>query len=362
MLSIDDKAQAFTAFPEQSNEVVKATSQYITQQVEEREERPLRVVLARHFGSVVGSFLEHLVFWAGKSSHCENGWFYQKRDEIYDRCGCDRREQTLARKVLRGDRAWKGKTFNLLHEDRPSRRKATHFRVDLIALADLLDVILPDELLPVEDLDDFDLLDEDAPESPYRATHETPEETPESPNRATESPNRATESPNRAASALSSTSSSALSSSPSLLQSGANQKTDSRPDQKNNDFETLEEHHSNRPVTDKRHSQDGATQSEEQAAREEVDEPKAPPLPTDSNLLADLREVLEPDSGRWHRDYAENVRKNYGKSSAYSPERLARNLADDPDLPYADRKADLVPCLRYLFWEWSHEAPARRAA
>ncbi len=354
--SIVECAQSFTAIPaEQPNEIVRATAQYIRQQVEEREERPLRVVLARHFGSVVGSFLEHLVFWSGKSSHCENGWFYQDRDEIYKRCGCDRREQTLARKVLRGDREWKGKTVKLLHEDRPSRRKATHFRVDLIALADLLDVILPDELLPVEDLDDFDLLDEDeSPESPYRAT--------ESPYRAAESPYRASESPYRAASASSSAESSSLSSSPSLLQSGANQKTDSRPDQKNDNFETLEEHHSNRPVTDKRHSQDGATQSEEQAARDRVDEPEAPPIPEDPQLLADLREVLDPDSGRWHRDYAENVRKNYGQSSAYSPERLARNLADDPDLPYEGRRDELVRCLRYLFWEWSTKTQARKVA
>ncbi|PLS87379.1 MAG: hypothetical protein CYG60_02245, partial [Actinobacteria bacterium] len=103
------------------------------------------------------------------------------------------------------------------------------------------------------------------------------------------------------------------------------------------------------------------------APRDKVDEPPlvketAPPKPEDAELLADLREVLNPNSGKWHRDYAENVQKNYGKSSAYSPERLARNLADDPDLPYAGRRDELVPCLRYLFWEWTQETHPREVA
>ena len=75
-----------------------------------------------------------------------------------------------------------------------------------------------------------------------------------------------------------------------------------------------------------------------------------------------MREVLNPDSGRWVREYAENVRKNYGKSRAYSPERLARTLEGEVDLPYAGRTDDVAQCLRYLFWEWGNVPQARQVA
>ncbi len=69
--------------PEQSNEQAKATAKYIADQVKERDGVELRVALAIRLGSVVGTFLEHLVFWSGKSGHCENGWFYRTREEIH---------------------------------------------------------------------------------------------------------------------------------------------------------------------------------------------------------------------------------------------------------------------------------------
>ncbi len=151
----------------------------------------------------------------------------------------------------------------------------------------------------------------------------------------------------------------------SPLQGAGCRKTDIPRGATNKDFEDLEEHLSSQPSDDKRHPQDSVTPSEKTAPKEEVDEPPlveeteppAPPAPEDTQLLAEVREVLDPDSGRWIRSFAESVRAKYD-GPGYTAERVAGYLADDEDLPYAGQKADLVPCVRYIFWEWANERKA----
>ncbi len=97
------------------------------------------------------------------------------------------------------------------------------------------------------------------------------------------------------------------------------------------------------PGGDKRHSQDGDTPGEKKAARlKVVEEPVAPPKPDDGALLADVREILNPDTGRWWG--AKHI------SERHSPEKVAQFLAGEDELPYDGRAEELEPVVRYVMW------------
>jgi hypothetical protein len=104
------------------------------------------------------------------------------------------------------------------------------------------------------------------------------------------------------------------------------------------------------PVGDKRHSQEGEAPSQKQAAREQVQDAVAlkPPKPDDDTLLAEVREVLDPDSGRWWG--AKHI------SDRHAPEKVAEYLAGEDELPYDGRAAELEPLVRYVLWEASEVA------
>ena len=83
------------------------------------------------------------------------------------------------------------------------------------------------------------------------------------------------------------------------------------------------------PIGDERHSQ-------------------KPPKPDDDALLAEIKAVLDPDTG-WC--YAGLVRV---KRDFYTPKKIAESLAMDEDLPrYNGRAKELEPVVRYVFWEES---------
>jgi hypothetical protein len=98
------------------------------------------------------------------------------------------------------------------------------------------------------------------------------------------------------------------------------------------------------PVGDERHSQNGHAPSESTAA---------PPKPDDDALLAEIKAVLDPDTG-WC--YAGLVRV---KRDFYTPKKIAESLAMDEDLPrYNGRAKELEPVVRYVFWEESRQGAA----
>jgi hypothetical protein len=106
-------------------------------------------------------------------------------------------------------------------------------------------------------------------------------------------------------------------------------------------------------VFDKRHSQNGHAPSEKQAAKDEVEEPAslAPPKPDDDTLLADVREILDPDSGRW---WAARL-----ASKGHTPKKLAEYIANDPDIEHRDlldsvEPKELEAAIAYVEW-WGEE-------
>jgi hypothetical protein len=104
---------------------------------------------------------------------------------------------------------------------------------------------------------------------------------------------------------------------------------------------------------DKRHSENGHTPSEKQAAKDEVEEPAslAPPKPDDDTLLADVREILDPDSGRW---WAARL-----AAKGHTPKKLAEYIANDPDIEHRDlldsvEPKELEAAIAYVEW-WGEE-------
>ncbi len=346
--SIVECAQSFTAITAEDVEARAAIME-----IPLYPDLSVRLKKALDYGPHV-DIVQHLVYWFHpRHPKMQDRWtLYKTFDEWHEECGLAGRQVKKGRKRLEelGVLTWKRGQYGRVH-----------YRVDWLALAGLLKISNPATVGgPIEDLDDdFEDFNPATVGGPIQSGHQGG---PFNPATVGGRFNPAALPVDPIQETTQEVSSGDFFQEISPLQGAGRQKTDAPRRAINNDFEDLEEHFPSQPVNDKRHSQDGATPHEKQAPREEVDEPKAPPLPDDARLLAEVREVLNPDSGKWFRAYAENVRKNYGQSSAYSPDRLAGYLAGDVDLPYAGRKADLVPCLRYLFWEWDNERQTGKVA
>ena len=67
------------------------------------------------------------------------------------------------------------------------------------------------------------------------------------------------------------------------------------------------------------------------------------PKPDDDTLLAEVREILNPDTGRWWG--AKYI------SERHPPKKVAEYLAGEDELPYDGRAAELEPVVRYVLWE-----------
>jgi hypothetical protein len=81
-----------------------------------------------------------------------------------------------------------------------------------------------------------------------------------------------------------------------------------------------------------------------------------PPKPDDDTLLDDVREILDPDSGRWWG--ATFVAQRHMQ---YVPETVAKlmgNLAEEIERPEVIRRAErstLEDAVRYVMWEAEEE-------
>lgn len=110
------------------------------------------------------------------------------------------------------------------------------------------------------------------------------------------------------------------------------------------------------PLEAKRHSQNGHTPSETTAVRDVGEAVVTPPKPDDDALLDDVREILNPDSGRWWG--ATFVAKRHAQ---YVPETVAKligNLAEDierPEVISRVERSTLEAAVRYVMWEAEEE-------
>jgi hypothetical protein len=77
-----------------------------------------------------------------------------------------------------------------------------------------------------------------------------------------------------------------------------------------------------------------------------VTEPPPPAKPDNDTLLAEVKDVLDPESGKWWG--AQFVEKH---REAYKVEKVVEFLSRDPELPYNGRAEELEPYVRYVLWE-----------
>jgi hypothetical protein len=103
------------------------------------------------------------------------------------------------------------------------------------------------------------------------------------------------------------------------------------------------------PLGDERPSQNGHTPGETTAVKGEVEEVVAPPKPDDDSLLDDVREILDPGSGRW--SYACYIKNDY------PPEKVAGYIitnAEDikrPEVVTSVPRDELNQAVGYVLWE-----------
>jgi hypothetical protein len=301
----------------------------------------LRRRLTKVFGGDAALFLEHLIFWSGKS-HAPYGWVYKSREEMEDvetGIGLGNRYQTKARKVLRGEK----QAPRVVEECRPSRRRATFYRVDLVAVANIIGVEL---VSAIED--DFDFFGLEESES-FRGTTEngqTPDKPSESFRGTTESFQGATESFRVATSVDTSVgtysgSTLQVAPEPAFAEPGAHEMNGKKEKEE-------------QPLTTERPSLNGHTPSETTAVKGEVEEPAslAPAKPDDDALLAEVKEILDPDSGRWPD--ARYVAMN---GNGYAPEKVAGYIvtnAEDikrPEVVTSVPRDELEQAVGYVLWE-----------
>ena len=92
--------------------------------------------LVARFGGDAGIYLGQALYWTGKGA--PDGWFYKSGSDTEQETGLSVHRQVKARKRLVGS--------GILQEYRVSRRQPMHYRVNLLAVAKLLGVPVPEYL------------------------------------------------------------------------------------------------------------------------------------------------------------------------------------------------------------------------
>jgi hypothetical protein len=322
-------AKAFSQLPEGADNktVVETRNELLVKavgRVTDRKWRALENRLSLELGATAGKVLGEFIFWSGKS-HAPYGWLYKSRKDFedpFDGLGLRNGEVQKARAILRGEKTWNGKTFRLVEEYQAGRRTATFFRVYFQAVAELLEIELSQET--AEDFEWEDIFVDEIELS--QETAELSQETPELSQEATTESTYRKDDRNL-----------------SLTESDEPAFAEPSPPEMNG---KEEDKHSSPPVGDKRHSQEIDTPSQRTAGKKKVAEPVAPPKPNDNALLAEVKEILNPDSGRWH--LATHV------SAKHTAETVAKGIVSEDDtgevvhsVPYEDVEA----AIEYLRWE-----------
>jgi hypothetical protein len=264
--------------------------------------------------------LQHFVYWFHpRHRTMQKRWtLYKTYKEWKDECGLTDRQVKKGRKVLRD--------LGLVTEHKGPRYRV-HYRIDWVALADVLRLdAITDQ--PDDFGDDFDEFRLDAIADQRQVGRHGDQAKPDA---ITDQPNTGDYG-------------SRLLSGNSLLHSG-DEPAFAEPPPPHMNGKREEVRASRGALEDKRHSQNRHAPSKKQAVKERVEKPVAPPKPTNDTLLAEIRELLNPNSGRWLG--AEPARQN---PEFYTPEKVAEFMAKDPELPYEGAE-ELEPCVRYVLWE-----------
>jgi hypothetical protein len=306
--------------------------------------------LERRLISVLGPtsealMIHQLVYWFDKPKMQNRWWAYKTYKEWKDERGLNRKQVDKGRKRL--------KARNLL-EEKHGNYKRLHYRVDWVRLAELLSIPLKGgQSYDLDDLkdDDFDF-SFDEPLHPLKGGQSS-SDTPKGGTVQKDTP-LMDDTPDTYAenSSFGGVQSNARDYSEDYLTEestfqvvGAEPaKAEPAPLLINKDEEQKEQ-----PLGNEHPSQNGHTPSETAAVRDEVEEVVAPAKPDDAALLAEVKEILDSESGRW--SYARFIRNDY------APEKVAGYIitnAEDirrPEVVTSAPRDELVQAVEYVQWE-----------
>jgi hypothetical protein len=283
--------------------------------------------------------LQHFCYWMHpRHPKMQNRWtLYKTYAEWREECGLARKQIDKGRTKLR--------ELGLVTEKKGPHGRL-HYRVDWVVLAEVL------SLSPVGEqsdelndwFDDFDLIDDEGSLSPVG------EQGQNAPQGEQGSLSPIGGQPNTGEYAddyVSENSTLQVAAEPAFAEPAAPQI----------DKEINQDKEGSAPLgDDQRHSENGHTPSETTAVKDEVEQVVAPPKPGDDTLLDDVREILEPDSGRWWgAKFISERRKDYAPGAVVS---IMLNSVDEIEEPGTITEADkteLLEAVRYVMWEAEEE-------
>jgi hypothetical protein len=299
--------------------------------------------LTRVFGpGAERDMIHQLIYWFSKPKMQHRWWAYKTADEWRDERGLNRKQVNKARARL--------KPFGVL-EEKYGNYKRLHYRIDWVRLAELLSIPLKGgQSYEWEDFEDDDFLDE--PLEPLKGGQSSWSNTPKGGSIVIDTPQMddapdiyAENSSNGGGQTNAREYTGEYLTGKTLLQRDGEPALAEPPSMNGKRKKEKE----GQPPTTEHPSQNGHTQSESGLERERGEEVVAPAKPEDETLLAEVKEILDSNSGRW--SYACYIRNDY------APEKVAGYIitnAEDikrPEVVTSAARDELVQAVEYVQWE-----------
>jgi hypothetical protein len=273
--------------------------------------------LTRVFGpGAERDMIHQLIYWFSKPKMQHRWWAYKTADEWRDERGLNRKQVNKGRARL--------KPWGVL-EEKYGNYKRLHYRIDWVRLAELLSIPLKggqsDDSDPFEDDPFFDELSE-----PLKGGQSSWSETPEGGSNVIDTP-QSDHTPDTYAE--------------NHVNGGG--QTNAREYAE----EYLQENTLLQRAPEPAFAEPGAQQMN--GKKEEREEVVIPPKPDDDTLLAEVKEILDSNSGRW---WCACYIKN-----GYAPEKVAGyiiNNAEDierPEVVTSAPRDELERAVGYVLWE-----------
>jgi hypothetical protein len=281
--------------------------------------------------------VQHFCYWMHpRHPKMQNRWtMYKTYAEWRDECSLSDRQVRKGRKVLR--------ELGLVTEKKSNYGRIV-YRVDWVVLAKALSLDT-NTVQTDEDWDDFDLSDDDHSLDANTVQGQSGRYSEESSLDANTVQANAGE---YAGDYLQETTLLQRAPEPAYAEPGA--------PEINRDKEQKKGANTSLPGGDKRHSQDAGTSSAVASPAAKVvnlpAEGLRPPKPSDASLLTDVRDILNPESGRWP-----DVKYIWRVSGYYTPEKvvsfLEANLEDvkRPRMVMDASGEQLLDAVRYVMWQ-----------
>ena len=280
--------------------------------------------------------LQHFCYWMHpRHPKMQSRWkMYKTYAEWRDECSLSDRQVRKGRKVLR--------ELGLVTEKK-SNYGRIDYRVDWVALAKALSL----DTITVqtdEDWDDFDLFDDDASLDGNTVQGQFGRYSDKSSLDGSTVQANAGE---YTGDYLQETTLLQRAPEPAFAEPGA---------QEMNGNKEEKEGHYSPPAQDKRHSENGHAPSENAAVRDKVEKDVTPPKPANKTLLADVREILHQDSGRWWgAAFIAERRKDYAPEAVATIMLKSVEEIEAPQIFAEADRAALVDTISYVLWEAEQE-------